>query len=140
MSDAKTQPTAADVAAFLDAKAGPARRADCDQLMALMRQATGCEPVLWGPSIVGFGQYHYRYESGREGDAPLLGFSPRAADLSIYLLAGGDAPEPAALLQRLGKHKMGKACLYVKRLADIDADILAQLMSYSVAEMRRRYP
>lgn len=140
MSQAKTQPTTADVAAFLDTKAGPARRADCDQLIALMREVTGCEPQMWGPSIVGFGQYHYRYESGREGDAPLLGFSPRAADLSIYLLAGGDAPETAALLQRLGKHKMGKACLYVKRLADINVGVLTQLMRESVAELKRRYP
>ena len=140
MSDAKTRPTAANVTAFLDAKAEPARRGEADQLLALMRRVTGCEPQMWGESIVGFGQYHYRYESGREGDAPLVGFSPRKADWSIYLLAGAEGSEQAALMQRLGKHKMGKACLSVKRLTDIDLGVLEELVRGSVAEMRRRYP
>jgi hypothetical protein len=140
MSDAKTRPTPADVTAFLDAKAEPARRAEADQLLALMRRATGYAPQMWGPSIVGFGQYHYRYESGREGDAPLVGFSPRKSDWSIYLVAGAEAPEHAALMQRLGKHKMGKACLSVKRLTDIDLSVLEELVRGSVAEIQRRYP
>lgn len=140
MSDAKTRPTAANVTAFLDAKAEPARRGEADQLLALMRRVTGCEPQMWGPSIVGFGQYHYRYESGREGDAPLVGFSPRKADWSIYLLAGAEGSEQAALMQRLGKHKMGKACLSVKRLGDIDLGVLEELVRGSVTEIQRRYP
>jgi hypothetical protein len=136
--EAKTKPTAASVDAYIDAIENEQRRADCRSLITLMKAATGCEPILWGPSIVGFGSYHYKYASGHEGDACLAGFSSRKGDLSIYILAGSEEAE--RLLAKLGKHKMGKACLYVKRLADIDTEVLGRLVKGSVAEVRRRYP
>ena len=103
-----------------------------------MSAVTKCEPKLWGTGIVGFGTYHYTYPSGHEGDACLTGFASRKGDISIYLMCGIDGQE--ALLAKLGKHKMGKACLYIRRLADIDLPILEQLIAHSVAEVRRRYP
>ena len=138
MAEAKTQPTPADVGAFLAAKAGPARLADCETLVALMRKITQCPPVMWGPSIVGFGSYHYRYDSGREGDACLLGFSPRSGDISIYVVSGFDGAE--AILAELGRCKTAKACLYVKRLSDIDLPALEKLLRHSVAVIQTRYP
>ncbi len=138
----KTQATAADVTAFLD-QLEPGRRADADRLVALMSAATDEPPVLWGSSIVGFGRYHYRYPTGTEGDSSLVAFSPRKAEFSIHLM-GVYFPESAArtteLLSRLGKHKMGKSCLYVKKLADIDESVLRELVDFSVAELRRYYP
>lgn len=92
---------------------------------------------MWGAGIVGFGSYHYRYESGREGDWAVAGFSPRKGDISVYLMA--EAPGQAELLSRLGRHKMGKACLYIRKLADVDVEVLAQLVADSVAEVKRRY-
>ena len=133
--------TNADVDAFLAAIA-PARRADAERLVALMSAATGEPPVMWGDSIVGFGRYHYRYESGREGDSCLVGFSPRKTEFSIYL-TGVYFPESGqrtAVLARLGKHRMGKACLYVRKLSDIDESVLRELVDFSVAELRRHYP
>lgn len=136
-AEAKTKPNAGSVDAFLSAQ-DPARRADCDTLVELMQEATGCGPVLWGPSIVGFDTYTYRYESGREGDWPIVGFSPRKQALTLYVMPGFDAYE--SLLTRLGKHTTGKSCLYVKRLSDVDMDVLRQLVDASVAAMRARYP
>lgn len=133
----KTRPGRGSVDAFL-AQQDPARRADCDAVVALMREATGCEPVLWGPSIVGFDTYTYRYESGREGDWLIVGFSPRKQALTLYIMPGFDAYE--ALLARLGKFSTGKSCLYLKRLADVDMDVLRELVVESVAAMRARYP
>lgn len=142
MSQQKTTPTGSDVAAFLAQVEGEARRADCSQLVALMSEIAGEGPVLWGPSIVGFGSYHYRYPTGHEGDAALIGFSPRKAEFSIYLM-GVYFPESKdkaeALLARLGKHRMGKACLYVKRLSNIDEGVLRELMELSVREVRAHY-
>jgi hypothetical protein len=135
---AKTRPGAGDVGAFLAALEDPAQRADSAQLVAMLAAATGCEPVLWGGGIVGFGQYHYRYDSGHEGVAPRIGFSPRKRELVLYLAPGFEARE--ALLARLGRHRTGKACLYVKRLADVDRAALQGLVEASVAEMQRRYP
>jgi hypothetical protein len=139
--EAKTRPADeagdAAVAAYLATIDDPARRADCDRLVELMRAATGCPPVMWGSSIVGFGRYHYRYDSGHEGDSCRVGFSSRKGDLSIYLLADGG--ERAALLAALGRHKMGKACLYVKRLTDVDESVLMQLIRRSLDETARRY-
>lgn len=138
MSGNKTQPTPASVAAYLDAIDDEARRADCQTLLALMQAVTGEPPVMWGSAIVGFGRYHYRYDSGREGDACLTGFSSRKADISVYLVAEG--ADQAGLLARLGRHKMAKACLHIRRMADVDAEVLRQLVAASVAEVRRRYP
>ncbi len=134
----KTQPTKQPVSAYLKAIESPERLADCKLLTEMMAGITGASPVMWGDSIVGFGQYHYRYDSGREGDFLRTGFSSRKDSISIYLLASG--PDQAALLEKLGKHRMGKACLYVKRLSDIDLDVLEQLIVDSVEELARRYP
>ena len=136
--EAKTKPTDADVLAHLDAIEKAERRADCDTLITLMSAATGSPPVMWGTSIIGFGRYHYKYDSGHEGDACLTGFASRKGDLSIYIIAGFDAAAP--LLARLGKHKIGKSCLYVSRLANIDLAVLDELIRLSVADVRRKYP
>jgi Domain of unknown function (DU1801) len=131
----KTQRTPADVGAYLDAITDPERRRDCEALVALMSRVTGEPPAMWGAGIVGFGQYHYRYDSGREGDMCVTGFASRKGDISIYLVAEGT--EQAALLQRLGRHKMGKACLYVRRMSEVDAGVLEQMVRQSVDEVRR---
>ncbi|ODT69807.1 MAG: hypothetical protein ABS75_15315 [Pelagibacterium sp. SCN 63-23] len=142
MAEQKTRPDGGDVGTFLARIEDPAKRADSHALVALMQDVSGEEPVLWG-SMVGFGLYHYRYASGREGDAFLIGFSPRKAEFSIYLM-GSYFPEEArrrdGLLARLGKHRMGKACLYVKRLSDIDLDALRELADMSVRRLRETYP
>lgn len=138
VAEAKTQPTAVSVADHVAAIDDPARRADCQALIQLMRRLTGAEPVMWGPGIVGFGRYQYRYASGHSGEWPLTGFASRKGDLSIYLVAEG--ARQAERLSGLGRHRMGKACLYVKRLADVDLAVLEQLIEASVAEVRRRYP
>jgi len=124
-------PTSADVDAFLAAVPDENRRADAHAVLDLMRSVTGESPVMWGPSIVGFGSYHYRYESGRTGDAPLAGFSPRKANLVVYLVGGFEDRYPK-LLEQLGPHKTGKACLYLKRLGDVDVDVLRQLIERSM--------
>jgi hypothetical protein len=129
--DPKTVPTSADVDAFLEAVPNEQRRADAHVLLELMRSVTGKPPVMWGPSIVGFGSYHYRYESGRTGDAPLAGFSPRKANLVVYLVGGFEDRYPK-LLEQLGPHKSGKSCLYLKRLADVDLGVLRQLIERSM--------
>jgi len=127
---AKTAPTAVSVADFLGAITEPERRADCDVLVKLMQSATGEKATMWGPSIVGFGAYHYVYDSGRSGDSALVAFSPRKGDISIYIVNGLEAY--AAQLARLGKHKTGKVCLYVKRLADIDLAVLKEIVDDSI--------
>jgi Domain of unknown function (DU1801) len=126
MAEPKTKRTTAGVAEFLGAVADPGRRADAEAACALIARATGAEPAMWGGSIVGFGTYHYRYASGREGDWPPVGLSPRKANLTIYLSAGFDGA--ADLLTRLGPHSLGKSCLYVKRLSDVDRDVLSELV------------
>ncbi len=124
-------PTPAAVDVFLDAVPDDRRRADAHTLVELMRSVTGEPPVMWGPSIVGFGSYHYRYESGRTGDAPLAAFSPRKANLVVYLV-GGFEDRYARLLEQLGPHTTGKACLYLKRLDGVDLDALRQLVERSM--------
>jgi uncharacterized protein DUF1801 len=124
-------PTSADVGAFLKAVPNEHRRADAHALLELMRSVTGEPPVMWGASIVGFGSYRYRYESGRTGDAPLAGFSPRKANLVVYLVGGFEDRYPK-LLEQLGPHKTGKACLYLKRLGDVDLGVLRQLIERSM--------
>lgn len=138
MSELKTRPTDARVEAFIDAVDHPRRREDARTLLQLMRRVTGEEPVMWGPSIVGYGSYHYRYASGQEADWPIAGFSPRKQNLSIYIMTGFE--ESDELLSRLGKHKTGKSCLYVNKLADVDLEMLESLVRASVAAMKRRYP
>ena len=138
MSDLKTRPNESSVEAFIDAVDHPRRREDARILLDLMHRVTGEKPVMWGPSIVGFGRYHYRYASGQEGDWPIAGFSPRRQNLSIYIMPGfGDY---ADLLARLGKHKTGKSCLYINKLADVDMDVLETLVRVAAEEMKRRYP
>lgn len=135
MYQLKTTETSAPVQQFLDAVADEAKRADSWKLVEMMAKVTGAEPKMWGPSIVGFGSYHYRYESGHEGDMCVLGFSPRKAAFSLYLSCQID--RHAELLAKLGKHKTGKGCLYVKRLADVDLKILETLLAEGVAEARQ---
>jgi hypothetical protein len=136
MADNKTKPTKISVAAFINALADPARRADAKALVKVMQSAAGEKPQMWGPSIIGFGSYHYRYESGREGDMPLVGFSPRKAATVLYnLTASGDSK---ALLAKLGTHTTGKGCLYIKKLADVDQQVLKAMVVKSVAAMRAR--
>jgi len=131
MADSKTKPTKLSVAAYIDTLADETRRADARALVKLMQRVTGEKPKMWGPSIVGFGSHHYAYESGREGDVPLAGFSPRKSATVLYGMTGfGDA---AALLARLGKHTTGKGCLYIKKLADVDQKVLEALITKSVA-------
>ena len=138
MSTLKTKPSKASVTAFLGALPDADRRRDARRLLALMREETGERAKMWGESIVGFGSYHYNYASGREGDWPLTGFSPRKRNLAIYIMPG--FTPYAALMAKLGKFKTGKSCLYLKRLEDVDEDVLRQLLARSVAEMRKRYP
>ena len=129
-----TQPTEASVAAFVAAIADERQRADSERLIALMSRVTGEPATMWGPSIIGFGSYHYRYASGRQGDAPLVGFSPRRSALTLYASAGDDVR--ADLLARLGPHKVGKGCVYLKRLSDVDEQALVELIRASAAFTR----
>lgn len=138
MATPRTARTNASVDAFIAAVEDDAVRRDCETLMGMMERATGARPALWGSSIVGFGSYHYRYESGREGEWFLTGFAPRKRNLTLYVMAGFDRYAP--LMAKLGKHSTGKACLYVKRLADVDLAVLEELVSASVEHMKRRHP
>ena len=138
MAETKTKPTGANVDAYLASRASPQQLTDCKAIMAMCRRITKQQPYMWGPSIVGYGTYTYRYESGHSGDAPLAGFAVRGRQLVVYL--GVDDPGQAELLSRLGKHKMSKSCLYFKCLADLDVKVLEALIAGSVAEVRRRYP
>ena len=138
MASNKTQPTRLKVSEFIAGIEDKRKRADCRELMKLMREITGNRATMWGPSIVGFGKYHYKYASGREGDFFLTGFSPRKQALSIYIISGFKAH--AGLMEKLGKFKTGKSCLYVKSLDDIDRAVLKELVTESVAHMRETYP
>jgi hypothetical protein len=138
MAEAKTQPTAQSVASYLDTIDEDVRRKDCKTLATLMKRITGCAPTMWGTSIVGFDRYHYQYASGHEGDSCIVGFSARKGPISVYMSAGYDGAE--ALLAQLGKHKIGKACLYINKLADVKLPVLEQLLVRAVAETKRRYP
>lgn len=137
MSENKTKPTDESVRARLDAVADDERRADCYRVLRIMEEVTGEEPRIWGRGMVGFGTYHYRYESGREGDWFVTGFAPRKNDLTLYIMAGFDRYDE--LMARLGKHRTGKSCLYLKRLSDVDLDVLTELVSRSVAHTRATY-
>jgi hypothetical protein len=132
MSELKTKPTDASVEAFLNAVDHPQRRADGYVLLQMMKEITQEPPIMWGSSIVGFGSYHYRYASGREGDWFKTGFSPRKRSLSIYLMQGFDTYKD--LLSRLGRHRVGKGCLYINKLADVDLDVLRAIIKRSFEE------
>jgi uncharacterized protein DUF1801 len=138
MAENKTKPTDASVDEYLASRASPEQLADCEAIMAMCKRVTKQQPRMWGPSIVGYGSYTYRYESGHSGQACLTGFAVRGKELVLYLVA--DDAEQAERLTKLGKHKMGKSCLYFKRLADLDVKVLEALVAKSVADIKRRYP
>lgn len=133
----KTKATTASVEAFIDKQPKEEVRDDCRALMKLMQELTGEEPYMYGPSIVSYGSYHYKYASGHEGDAPLLAFSPRKPELVIYLYQEAVGPE---LLAKLGKHRATKGCVYIKRLADIDMKVLRTLFKKSIVQVQKTYP
>ena len=138
MSDQKTRPTGVAIDEFIASVPDEKRREEARALDALFRRVTGFEPQMWGPSIIGYGSYAYRYDSGRTGEAPATGFSPRKADLSLYVImaeAGHDD-----LLARLGKHRMGKACLYIKHLSDADPGVLEELIRAGLADLAAKWP
>jgi hypothetical protein len=137
MAEPKTRPTGKNVAAFLDAIEDDRRRKDCQTVLQLMKRATKAEPILWGTSIVGFGSYCYRYASGREADWPVTGFAPRKNDVTLYIMGGFSRYD--ALMDKLGKYTNGKSCLHIKRLVDVDLDVLEQLVKESVKHVTRRH-
>ena len=137
MAENKTKETSENVLAFINAVPDLQRRQDSFDLITWMGEITGSPAIMWGPSIIGFGKYHYKYASGHEGDAPLLGFSPRKAAISLYIY--NCEGEETALLSKLGKFKMGKACIYIKRLSDIDLSIAKQIAEESIKSVQDRY-
>lgn len=137
MSENKTRPNNASVTSFLEAIDDDIKKQDCFTLLELMKKITGQPPVMWGPSIIGFGSYHYKYDSGREGDMLLTGFSPRKQNLTLYIMAGFDKYEN--LMQKLGKHKTGKSCLYIKHLSDVNISVLIDLIKASYDHYNRKY-
>ena len=137
-SENKTQPTETDPEAFIAAVEHKVRRADALVLLEMMRRLSGEEPRMWGPSIIGFGDYHYKYESGREGDFMRTGFSPRKSGQVIYIMPG--YANYTLILDRLGKFKEGKSCLYITKLADVDMDVLEELIQAGLDDMARKYP
>jgi hypothetical protein len=136
MSDNKTKPTTVGPDAFIKRVASPQQQKDCHELIAMMCKITGEPPKMWGPSIVGFGTYHYVYESGREGEMCLTGFSPRTPSLVLYI---GEALRDETLMSKLGTYKTGKGCLYLKKLDDVDRDVLRALITKAVKDTRKRY-
>ena len=138
MAETKTKPTGASVEAYLAGRASPGQLADCRAVMAMCERVTKQPPKMWGPSIVGYGSYTYRYPSGHSGEMCLTGFAVRGREVVVYL----DCEKPAQveLLAKVGKHRRGKCCLYIKRLADLDVKVLEALIAASVADVRRRYP
>ena len=137
-NDIKTRETGASVAAFLNQVKDETRRKDCRKILAIMEKVTGEKARMWGASIVGFGSYHYVYASGHEADWPLTAFSPRKGDLTVYIVAGFDGQDD--LLAKLGKHKLGRSCLYLKGLEGIDEGRLTTLIARSVATIKKRHP
>ena len=137
MAENKTKATDSSVDSYIEAIDDDIRRRDCQALAKLMAKVTKQKPRMWGPSIIGFGSYHYKYDSGREGDSCLTGFASRKGDISVYLMA--NFPGHDELLSKLGKHKMGKACLYIRQLSDVDLKVLEKLVAGSVAAVKRRY-
>ena len=138
MAELKTKPTTIDVTDFLASVEHPRRAADAQTLLALMTRITGLDPKMWGPTIIGFGSYHYKYKSGREGDFFITGFSPRKQAMTVYIMPGFSNYDD--LMGRLGKHKTGKSCLYINKLEDVDMDVLEELIAKSFQWMRESYP
>lgn len=139
MAKNKTTVTGKDVLEFINEFADTEQKKnDSYELINIMKSVSGFEPKMWGPSIIGFGQYHYTYSSGHEGDAPLIGFSPRKAAISLYVFTGLD--EHTQLLNNLGKFTMGKACIYIKKLSDIDKKKLKSLMKTTISYLNKKYP
>lgn len=137
MAETKTKPTGASVEDHIASRANEQQSKDCKAMIAMLKKITGKEPYMWGPSIIGFGSYKYTYASGHSGEAPLAAFAIRGRDLVIYLF--WEDPKQKALRDKLGKHKMGKSCLYFRQLADLDKSILEELITSSIAEVRRVY-
>ena len=137
MAENKTKPTEVSVTAYIDAIKDEAKRADAKALVKLMQSAAGEKPKMWGPSIIGFGSYHYKYESGREGDTPVIAFSPRKPAIVLYGVTGFSGAE--AMLAKLGKHTTGKGCLYIKRLSDVDPQVLETLVAKALAAKRAQH-
>ena len=142
MAAQKTKPTEVDVLAFIESYADTEqKRQDSFELLKIMEETSGHPPQMWGPSIIGFGSYHYKYASGHEGDAPLIGFSPRKAAISLYVYSGYlGSEEQEELLAQLGKYKMGKACIYIKKLSDIDVEVLMRMIGSTIRFLRDKYP
>ena len=140
MAEIKTRPTGVAVDEFLDKVENPQRREDGKKVRAMMERLTGEPATMWGPTIIGFGSYHYKYDSGHEGDMCRLGFSPRKAELVLYVLTEDGWPEEKALLARLGKHRTGKCCLYIRKLSDVDERVLEDLTVGALAYMDEKYP
>ena len=137
MAEIKTKPTEVSVSDFLDKIDKEQLRDDCRTLLKLFKKVTGFPPKMWGPTIVGFGKYHYKYDSGHEGDMCITGFAPRQDKMVLYV---GGFPEFESLLKKLGKHKVSKACLYIKKLDDVDLDVVEQIVKKSVACVQKKYP
>ena len=140
MAEIKTRPTGVAVDQFIDKVANPQRREDAKKVRAMMERLVGEPATMWGPTIIGFGSYHYKYESGHEGDMCRLGFSPRKAELVLYILTEAGGPAEEALLARLGKHRTGKCCLYIRKLSDVDEAVLEELVAESLAYMDKKFP
>lgn len=138
MAENKTKQTNASVDKFINSLKDETEREDCYRIIKIMKSVTKEEPKMWGPSIIGFGTYHYKYASGREGDSCLTGFSPRKQNLTIYLMGGFEKQK--AQLKKLGKYKTSKVCLYIKSLKDVDVKILKEMISISVKETKKLYP
>lgn len=138
MYEQKTKETDADVIEFIESVDHPKKKQDAYKLLELFEQASGYPAKMWGPSIIGFGSYHYVYASGHSGDAPLVGFSPRKAKISLYFATGD--PERGPLLARLGKHTSGKACVYINKTEDVDLDVIKELINQSIAFLQELYP
>jgi hypothetical protein len=138
MAKNKTTETTYSITNFINTIDNEAKRKDAFELLEIMQEATGLEPKIWGSSIIGFGSYHYKYDSGHEGDAPLAGFSPRKDAISLYLSSSFENKEE--LFSKFGKHKAGKGCIYIKKLTDVDVEILKIMISTSVKEIQKLYP
>lgn len=137
MSENKTKPTDVPVEEFIESIDHKVRKEDAWTLYNMLNEVTGLKAKMWGPSIIGYGTYHYKYDSGREGDMIKIGFSPRKASLSLYIMSG--FPEYEDLLSRLGKYKLGKSCLYINKLTDVDLDILKEIMVRGFQKMNEKY-
>lgn len=137
MAEAKTKPTSASIDEYLLSRASPQQVTDCEALMVMLQRVTQEQPRMWGPSIVGYGRYSYQYKSGRTGESCITGFAVRGSELVVYLVA--ESPEQQNLLAKLGKHKIGKSCLYLKRLSEVNIHVLEELVAKSVSEVKRRH-